>query len=84
MVPDHIYHRMLPALRLATTMLEISSPFFMKVVYAKVGFFVGAGFSKIVILDEGYKPIPHEAREYYDELAEIAKYYRVFTGAPST
>lgn len=65
-------------------MLGISSPFFMKVVYANVGFFVGAGFSKIMILDDGYEPNSHEAREYYDELAEIAKYYRVFTGAPST
>src|SRR5271168_1425562 len=41
-------------------------------------------FSKIMILDEGYEPNSHEAREYYDELAEVAKYYRVFTGAPST
>src|SRR5271155_3928112 len=79
MVPDHIYHRMLPALRLATAMLEISSPFFMKVMYAEIGFFVDAEFSKIIIFGEGYEPNSHEAREYYDELAKIAKYYRVFT-----
>ena len=78
MVPDHIYHRMLPALRLATTMLEISLPFFMKVTYAEIGYCVDAEFSKIMIFDEGYEPNSHESREYYDELAKIAKYYRVW------
>jgi hypothetical protein len=83
MVLDYIYYRMLLALRLATTMLEISSPFLIKGNYAGIGFFVDAEFSKIMIFDEGYEPKSHEAREYHDELAKIAKYYHGFTGAPS-
>jgi len=79
MIPDHVYHGMLPALRLATTMLEISS--LSLTTYAEIGFFANAEPPKIMIFED-YEPNSHEAREYNDELAEIAKYYHVLTGAP--
>ena len=84
MLPDDVYRRMLPALQLATSMLQICSPFFQKILYAEIGATVDAEGSEIMIFDPDYEPRPSEAREYYDDLVEIVRYYRIFTGVSST
>ena len=56
MIPDHVYHGMLPALRLATTMLEISS--LSLTTYAEIGFFADAEPPKIMIFEKAMNPIP--------------------------
>ena len=84
MVPGDIYRRMLPALQLATSMLQVCSPFFQKILYAEIGDTVDADGSEIIIFDPDYAPSPSEAREYYDDLVEIDRYYRIFTGVSST
>ena len=84
MISDHIYHRMVPALQLATSMLQACTPFFQKLMYADIGASVDADLSEFLIFDPDYEACPSEAREYCDDLVDIAGYYRVFTGASVT
>jgi hypothetical protein len=53
---------MMPALQLATSMLQTCAPFLIKVMYAENGFFIDTEFSKIMIFDDDYEPDPYEAR----------------------
>jgi hypothetical protein len=52
--PDHLYHRILPALQLATILLEKARPFFMKVIFANIT----SAPNGLVFANE-FRPQPH-------------------------
>ena len=71
--PDDLYRRILPALQLATILLEGARPFFMKVMFADI-----EPTPQGPVFGQYYSPTAAQMASYDSSLSNIASSYPIF------
>src|SRR5271154_4571536 len=72
--PDDLYRSILPALQLATVLLEGARPFFMKVMFADIEL-----TPQGPVFRQYYSPTAAQMASYDSSLSNIASSYHIFT-----